>query len=41
MFLLAKHPSSSRTDVTVIVVGLARENMQHCQGQEQERGDLE
>ena len=39
--LLAKHPSSSRTDVTVIAVGLARENMQHCQGLEQERGDLE
>lgn len=28
-------------DITVIVVGLARENMQHCHGQEQERGDLE
>ena len=41
MFLLAKHPSSSRTDVTVIVVGLAREKMQHCQELEQERGDLE
>ena len=41
MFLLAKHPLSSRTDVTVIVVGLAKENMQHCQGLEQERGDLE
>lgn len=33
MFLLAKHPSSSRTDVTVIVAGQTKEKMQHKTGQ--------